>query len=552
MRSSRATICFIAKCAVLFFVISIPAVVAAADWLQWGGTDDRNMVSPEKGLPESFLPGNKRTDGSGIDLATTKNVKWVARLGSAAYGNPTVAQGRVFIGTDDLTVSDDPRFKRTRGGLVKCLEESTGRLLWQLVVPVRGNLPHKDCLFTHQHLGVCSSPTVEGDRLYVVSSAGEVLCMDVHGQANGNDGPFREEGRYMVPPDQPPIELQPTDGDILWRYDLLGELDVCPHDATSCSILIHGDLLYLSTSNGIDKSHEKMVCPDAPAFIALDKRTGRLAAFENDKLSRRLFHAQWCSPSLGKIGNKTLIFLGGGDGVCYAFEALKKVPKKPVGLKKVWSYDCNPPLYRSSDGKPAGYYASYYAGNKRKKNSPNKHDGLYVGPSDIIATPVFYKNRIYVAIGQDPAHGRGRGMFHCIDATKTGDVTQSGRLWTYDGLDRTMASAAIADGLVYVPDVAGRMHCLDAETGHCYWVHETKAETWGSPFVADGKVYFGNQKQFFIMAAGKEAKLLDEIHLGSPIYSTPIVANGVLYVASQQYLWAVEQQKQRTGMTGSQ
>jgi hypothetical protein len=46
-----------------------PAV--AADWPQWGGTDDRNMVSPEKGLPESFEPGKKRTDGSGIDRATT-------------------------------------------------------------------------------------------------------------------------------------------------------------------------------------------------------------------------------------------------------------------------------------------------------------------------------------------------------------------------------------------------------------------------------------------------------------------------------------------------
>jgi hypothetical protein len=34
-------------------------------------------------------------------------------------------------------------------------------------------------------------------------------------------------------------------------------------------------------------------------------------------------------------------------------------------------------------------------------------------------------------------------------------------------------------------------------------------------------------------------KVLCRLRLGSPVYSTPIVANGVVYVGSQQYLWAV-------------
>ena len=93
---------------------------------------------------------------------------------------------------------------------------------------------------------------------------------------------------------------------------------------------------------------------------------------------------------------------------------------------------------------------------------------------------------------------------------------------------------------MYITDVAGRLHCLDADSGQCYWVHETKAETWGSVLVADGKLFFGTQQAFWVMAAGKERKVLNEIrHLGKPVYSTPIAANGVLYVASQQYLWAI-------------
>jgi outer membrane protein assembly factor BamB len=136
-------------------------------------------------------------------------------------------------------------------------------------------------------------------------------------------------------------------------------------------------------------------------------------------------------------------------------------------------------------------------------------------------------------------------MLHCIDATKTGDITASGKIWSYDGLDRSISTVAVADGLVYCPDIAGRLHCLDADTGQCYWIHETGAETWGSPLVADGKIYLGTKASFWVFAAGKSPRVLDEIRLGSPIYSSAIAVDGVLYVASQRYLWAVQAANRR-------
>ena len=519
----------------LLFVAVLTTAADAADWPQWGGADCRNMVSHETGLPDTFSRGERKT-GGGIDLSTAENVKWVVRTGSATYGNPTVAAGRVFLGTDDFLLSSSDRFKRTRGGLVQCFDEANGELLWQLVVPQRTKLP-PGIHFGHQHLGVCSSPTVEGDRVYVVTSASDVLCLDINGQADGNAGPFTDEASYMVGRGESPVELASTDADIIWRYDPMDDLAVRPHDAASCSILIHGQMLYLSTSNGVDGPHAKVLEPEAPAVIALDKMTGKLVAVEDEGLSSRLYHAQWSSPTSGAVNGKTLIFVGGGDGVCYAFEALEKVPEKPVKLKKAWSYDCNPQDFKYRDGT----LIPYYAGDKRKRNSPNKNDGAYVGPSQIIATPIFDNNRIYVAIGQDPAHGRGKGMFYCIDATQTGDVTETAKIWTYDGIERSMATAAVTDGLVYVVDIAGKLYCLDTDTGECYWVYETGSETWGGPLVADGKLYFGNKKLFYVMAEGKEAKLINEVRLGNPIYTTPIAANGVLYVATQHYLYAVGQ-----------
>jgi outer membrane protein assembly factor BamB len=213
-----------------------------------------------------------------------------------------------------------------------------------------------------------------------------------------------------------------------------------------------------------------------------------------------------------------------------------KAEDKPFHLKKVWSYDCVPPEFRLRDGKPI----PYYEGDIRKKYTTNKNDGTWLGPNEIIGTPVFYKDRVYVAIGQDPAHGRGKGLMHCIDATKTGDITQTGRIWTYDAIERSMSSAAIADGLLYIPDLSGKVHCLDIATGKPVWVYETKAETWGTPLAADGNLYLGTKKGLVVMAAGREPKELARIGLGAPSYVTPIVANGVLYVASERFLWAVK------------
>jgi outer membrane protein assembly factor BamB len=143
-----------------------------------------------------------------------------------------------------------------------------------------------------------------------------------------------------------------------------------------------------------------------------------------------------------------------------------------------------------------------------------------------------------VALGQDPSHGRGKGMLLCLDATQTGDITRTGVIWRYGDIDRSLATVAVAEGLVYITDIAGRLHCLDAQTGQRCWVYETNEETWGGPLVADGKIYFGTSKSFYIMAAGRQPKLLSKVHMAAPVYSTPIAANGVLYIASNRYLWA--------------
>jgi outer membrane protein assembly factor BamB len=501
------------------------------------------MVSDERNLPVSFVPGKKSPSGGGIDPLTTQNVKWTARLGSHTYGTPTVADGRVYVGTNDFALRD-PRLKATKGGLLKCLDERTGKLLWQLVTP-RKPIDKRVFAFDHLNLGICSTAAVEDDRVYLVTNRCEVICLDADALADGNDGPFRDEGGYMASGDRPPVELGESDADIIWLFDMWDDPRVAtrPTDAANCSVLILGDFLYVCTSNGVDlwpsdTSPVTIPAPLAPSLIVLHKHNGELVATDGERIGTRLLHGIWSSPSAGRVGDKWLVFHGGGDGVCYAFEALGEVPQKPVKLKKVWSFDCNPPEYKLfEDGKPV----DYRCGDKRNPMSRNENDVQFIGMSEIIATPVFHDNRVYVAIGRDPHHGRGKGNLVCIDATKTGDVTETGRVWSYDKIERTVSTVAIADGLLYIADLPGRVHCLDANSGQCHWIQETGSETWGSTLVADGKIYLGTKKHFSTVAAGLRPKLLSKIRLGASVDCSPVVANGVLYVASQRYLWAVEQ-----------
>ena len=490
----------------------------AADWPQWGGVDPgRNMYSPVTGLPDHFGPGKLKAGTEQIDLQTTKNVKWAAKLGSQSYGNVTVAQGRVFIGTNN----ENPRDPSHVGdnGILMCFDEKTGDFLWQLVVPKLASGKVNDW----ENLGLLSSPTVEGNRVYLVTSRCEVLCLDINGQADGNQGPFMDEDQYVSGPGKPKSKIGPKDADIIWRYDMMDELGVFPHNASNCSVLIIGDLIYVCTSNGQDWTHSNIPSPNSPSFVAINKKTGQLAGEDNAKIGPHIFHGQWSSPSTGVVNGRQLVFFGGGDGNCYAFDANPVKEADTSFIKKFWWYDCNPPEHKvDKDGKAFKY--------------PNAD-----GPSEINATPVFYKNRVYVAVGQDPEHGEGIGNLTCIDATKSGDVTKSAKIWSYDKIHRSISTVSIdpKTGLLFVGDFSGFIHCLDAETGQLYWTHDMKAHIWGSTLVADGKVYAGDEDgDFVVLAATKEKKVISDANLGAPVYSTPIIANGVIYVASNTHLYA--------------
>ncbi|MEM6910606.1 MAG: PQQ-binding-like beta-propeller repeat protein [Verrucomicrobiota bacterium] len=483
----------------------------ADDWPTWGGAEGRNMVSPDVGIPSDFNPGDFLGMTEDIDMATTEGVKWVAKLGSQSYGTPVVGEGKILVGTNN----EIPRSQKHLGdrGIIYCLDEETGEFEWQFVALKLGAGKVSDW----EYLGICSSPHIEGDRAWFVSNRCEIVCVDLNGLSDGNQG-FQEEVKYVSAGE--PVELDESDADILWIYDMRAELGVFPHNIASNAPIIHGDLLYVSTSNGVDWSHINIPSPQAPSLIALDKNTGELKGEEASGISKRILHCNWSSPAITKGLEEDLLVFGAGDGFLYGFDLEPVLDEDGFGiLEERFRYDCNPASYRRDEnGKPIKY-------------------ATFEGPSELIATPVIVDDMIYVGIGQDPEHGEGLGNFVAVPAGSQG----SGELaaWSFDGIERTISTAAVADGLVYVSDYTGRLFCLDAKTGEMKWEHDTRSHIWGSPLVADGKVYLGNEDGIItIYKAGPELEVLNEIEFSSPIYSSPVVANGVLYVTSQTHLYA--------------
>ena len=440
----------------------LAAAPGTGDWPMWGGTPGRNMVSLMRGLPTSW------------DAEAGRNVKWVAELGTQTYGNPVVAGGQVYVGTNN-GLGRNPRENGDRGVLM-CFRESDGQFLWQ---HTSGKLGSSD--YDWPDVGVCSAPLVEGDRLYYVSNRCELLCLDTKGDGKGN-------------------------ARVIWRFDMIKEVGSSPHNMSNSSPVSDGDLVFAGTSNGRDERHERVPAPRAPSLIAVNKTTGRLA-WQANNAGERVLHGQWSSPAAGLIGDVAQVVMGEGDGWVRGYEAATGT--------KLWEFDTNP------------------------------KDSVWPKTrNEIISTPVVWQDRVYIANGQDPDSGDGPGHVYAIDATKRGDITQSGLVWHHDRIRRSVSTAAIHDGLLFIADLAGYLYCLDAKTGKPQWTHDLLAAVWGSPMVIDGKVYIGDEDgDVVVLEAGAVKTFVAEMNMGTAIHSTPAPANGSLFIAGRNRLWALSEKR---------
>ena len=197
--------------------------------------------------------------------------------------------------------------------------ESDGQFMWQMVHDKLAAGRVNDWPYQ----GVASSPLVEGDRVYYVSNRAELVCLDTQGfRDKENDGSVTDEKLKGE-----------TDGDVVWKFDMIEEVGSLPHNLANSSPVSYGDLIFVSTSNGQDESHVNNPSPKAPSIVAINKKTGKLV-WEDNSVFDRILHGQWSTPAVGTIGGVVQVVSAQGDGQVRGYEALTG--------KKLWEFDTNP------------------------------------------------------------------------------------------------------------------------------------------------------------------------------------------------------------------
>jgi len=440
-------------------------------------------ASPAEALANA---GNPPVDW---DPATGRNIVWSVELGNETYGRPVVAGDAVYVGTDNARRMN-PEYLGNAGVLM-ALRATDGAFLWQDVAP-RVQRGLREWLLP----STTSAPYVEGDRLYYVTAECQLRSLDTQGFGDGeNDGPYREE-----------VFTEKGAADIVWQLDMPA-LGVFPHEACNSEVLPVGDLLMVSTSNGQNEAHTLVPAPRAPSLIAVDKRSGEVV-WRAIGAGENVLHGQWSSPVAANVHGRTQVLFGGGDGWLRAYDALSG--------DEVWKFDGNPKdaLWRP---RPRAF-----------------------SRGAIVASPVVADGRIFVAMGQGPDHGNGPSLMYAINPNGQGDITESGVIWTSREVGRVVGTPIANDGLLYVADLGGTIHCLDAATGVHVWKHETDAAIWGSLLLAGGRLYVGNvDGRMTVLRAGRHMELLGQIEMDAPIYSAPALVRDALYLVTAKRLYLI-------------
>jgi outer membrane protein assembly factor BamB/HEAT repeat protein len=423
------------------------------------------------------------------DTTTGRNIVWSVELGNEVYGSPVVAGDVVYVGADN-TRHMNPAFREDSGVLL-AFRVSDGAFLWQDVAP-RVERGLREFLLP----STTSVPYVEGDQLYYVTAECQLRSLDTKGFSDGeNDGPYQEE-----------VFKGNAAADIIWQLDMPA-LGVFPHEACNSEVLSLGALLLVSTSNGQNEGHTRVPSPRAPSLIAVNKHSGELV-WRAVGPGAHVLHGDWSSPVAGNVNGRIQVFHGGGDGVLRAYDA--------ESGQEVWRFDGNPKDARWLPR--AGVFSR----------------------SSIIASPAFADGRVFIAMGQSPGHFNAPSFVYAISPSGQGDVTKSGLLWTSREVGRVVGTPIVKDGLLYIGDLGGTIHCLDAATGEHLWKHETNDAIWGCLLLAGNRLYVGNAEGLMtVLRAGRRKELLAQIEMDAPLYARPAAVGDALYLATANKLYRI-------------
>ncbi|MEM9701371.1 MAG: PQQ-binding-like beta-propeller repeat protein [Planctomycetota bacterium] len=140
------------------------------------------------------------------------------------------------------------------------------------------------------------------------------------------------------------------------------------------------------------------------------------------------------------------------------------------------------------------------------------------------------------------ALGGYRGAALAVNATGEGNVTATKRLWQTPKGGGWLGTGVTVDGTVYVADMGGTLHALDAETGETLWRTRTAGSTWSSVTRggADRLFLLSKEGATTVFAPNKER--FEEIavnRLAESTNASVVIARNTLLLRTDEALWAI-------------
>lgn len=446
-RSTAKTIgCFLVSSLV---AIQMSSFASADDWNGWMG-DQRDGVYRESGIIESI-------PDSGL------KVNWRVPI-SGGYAGPSVSAGKVFVfdyekKSGDAFNNPGQRANLTGNERLLCLDEKSGELIWvhEYVCPYSVSYP----------AGPRCTPTVDGDRVYILGSEGDMRC------------------------------LKTGTGELVWKVSLKEDFNAqVPIWGFSAHPLVDGDLLYT------------MVGGTGQGIVAFDKMTGEVQWKALDA------SAGYCPPSIIEAAGKRQLIAYHPAGV----DSLDPASGQPL-----WHIDLAP-MYDMSINRPMRDGNMLYVSGIRTESVMMRLDDQRVGADDVWrgerdksvftanSTPLFVDGVVYgtdcnvgslIAVDGDT----GDRLWTTFEATRpdekrfvkhgTGFITRIGET------DRYLIFSEIGDLLMAKMnregyEGLGRFHVLEP-TGEAFG----RPVVWSHPAYANQTAFIRNDAEIVSVSLAK-------------------------------------------------
>lgn len=489
------------KFSILAFVF-LSSVSLADDWPMRGQNRFRSSSVESENGPQIWQPKIDRFETIESEKlrhpeARVGRVKWMAGGFWEAMCDPVVANGLLWIGTGDPIGESTDNFS-----VLACFDAQNGKLLFQHISKKLG-IANQDWPGT----GNTSSPFIDGNRLWFCTNRLEVICLNIQ-----------------------PLVDRTGDPTVIWTVDLKSRYGMVPKDvhlgnrASRCSIVGVDGRIFVNTTNSRHYDRTPAVDPNAPSLVCLNQDSGESIWTDNSP-GLDIARNQHCNPVIFQNEHKSYVAIGQGDAFVRAFEC-------ETGIMG-WQFDVN---------------------TKQERQSKS----LFKKKRLLTESPVFDGRNLYFAIGEDREASFERGGIYCIDPFGSGDVSRQlivdgqtvpnpNSKWIWEHSEKegqkilsSIAGLCVTSKFLFAADIDGSVKCFDKLTGKLHWLHDTQSTVIGTPLVVGDSLYVTDEEgDVDVLRASENYELIGSMNHGSPIESSPIYAEGTLFIVTRRNVYAI-------------